>query len=131
MEVFAKRFEEALGNWKEEHPGGRVVITQGVGQDGHTLGIMPYSKDPDTFQELFEGKSWVRGYDAEGKNEYPVRVTITLPFLRMVDHSVSYITGKEKKDALSFMLSAKGTLFETPARIVHEMKDVHIFTDIH
>jgi len=130
MEVFTKRFEEALVNWKEEHPGGRIVITQGVGVDGHTAGIMPYPKEQSVFQELFEKESWVVGYDVEGKNEYPLRVTITLPFLRMVDHSVMYIVGKEKKEVLSLMLSAKGTLFETPARIAREMGDVHIFTDI-
>jgi len=28
LEIFAKRFEEVLHAWKEEHPGGRVVITQ-------------------------------------------------------------------------------------------------------
>jgi len=130
MEVFAKRYEDSLQTWRKEHPGGRIVLTQGVGQDGHTLGIMPYPKEQSAFQELFEGVSWVVGYDATKRSEYHLRATITLPFLRMVDHSVLYMVGKEKKDALSLMLSAKGTLWETPSRIVHEMKDVHIFTDI-
>jgi len=73
---------------------------------------------------------WLGGYDAKERNEYPQRATITLPFLREIDHSVMYMVGMEKKDALSRMLNAKGMLFETPARIVHEMKEVHIFTDI-
>lgn len=130
VEIFAKRFEEALLSWRKEHPGGRIVITQGVGPDGHTLGIMPYAKEQSIFEELFEGKSLVVGYDAQNKNEYPLRATITLPFLRMVDHCVLYMVGKEKKKALSLMLSMKGMLRETPARIIHEMKEVHIFTDI-
>jgi len=130
LEVFAKRFEAALTNWKEEHPGGRIVITQGVGVNGHTAGIMPYPKEEAVFQELFEGGTWVRGYDADGRNEYSLRATITMPFFRMVDHSVLYIIGKEKKDALSRMMSVKGMLFETPARIIHEMREVHVFTDI-
>ncbi|MCH7828332.1 6-phosphogluconolactonase [Patescibacteria group bacterium] len=130
LEVFAKRFEAALTNWKEEHPGGRIVITQGVGADGHTAGIMPYPKEKSRFQELFEGDALVRGYDAQKKNEYPLRATITLPFLRMVDHSVLYMVGKEKKEALKRALKVEGTLWETPARIIHEMKEVHIFTDI-
>ena len=130
MEIFSRRYEDSLQTWKKEHPGGRIVITQGVGQDGHTLGIMPYPKEQSVFQELFEGENWVVGYDAANRNEYSLRVTITLPFLRMVDHSVLYITGTEKKDALSRMLSIKGTLSETPARIIHEMKDVTVYTDI-
>tara|TARA_Y100000310_G_C20663347_1_gene806030 strand:- start:685 stop:1389 length:705 start_codon:yes stop_codon:yes gene_type:complete len=131
LEVFAKRFESSLMNWQAEHPGGRIVITQGVGPDGHTAGIMPHPTERDVFQELFEGKQLVQGYDAKEKNEYPLRVTITLPFLRMVDHSIVYMTGREKKDALSRMLKAEVRLWETPARIIHEMKEVHVFTDIH
>ena len=130
VEIFAKRFEEALSSWIEEHPGGRIVITQGVGADGHTLGIMPYLKEQSIFEELFEQKSLTVGYDAQNKSEYPLRATITLPFLRMVDHCVLYMVGKEKKKVLSLMLSNKGILHETPARIIHEMKEVHIFTDI-
>jgi len=130
LAVFSKRFETALTNWKEEHPGGRIVITQGMGPDGHTAGVMPYLKEEAVFQELFEGETWIRGYDAKNKDEYSLRATITMPFFRMVDHSVVYITGKEKKDALALMLSVNGTLFETPIRIIHEMQEVHVFTDI-
>ena len=130
LEMLSKRFEDALLKWRQEHPGGRIVITQGMGPDGHTAGMMPHPKEKDIFKELFEGENWVRGYDAGDKNEYSLRVTTTMPFLRMADHSVVYIVGKEKKDVLSRMLSEEGTLFETPARIIHEMKDVHIFTDI-
>jgi len=131
IEMLSKRFEGALRDWKEEHPGGRVVITQGVGQDGHTIGIMPYPKEKDVFCELFDTKErWVQGYEVQGKSEYPLRITITLPFLRMVDHCVMYMVGEEKKEALSRMLRAEGNLWETPSRIMHEMKEVTLFTDI-
>ena len=130
MEALSKRFEDALKEWRKEHPGGRIVITQGMGLNGHTAGMMPYPKEKDMFQELCEGDALVRGYDAGDKNEYPLRVTITMTFLRMVDHSVLYTVGKEKEDALSRTLKTEGTLREMPARIIHEMKDVHLFTDI-
>lgn len=130
LEVFAKRHEDLLHSWRKEHPGGRIVITQGIGEDGHTLGIMPYPKEQSAFEELFEGENWVVGYDAAQKSEYPLRSTITLPFLRMVDHSVVHMTGTEKKNALSQMLKTKGAFWETPSRIIREMKDVHIYTDI-
>ncbi|OHA70728.1 MAG: hypothetical protein A3D64_01040 [Candidatus Wildermuthbacteria bacterium RIFCSPHIGHO2_02_FULL_49_9] len=130
IQVFSKRFEDAIRAWKEEHPGGTVVITQGVGVDGHTFGIMPYPKDRQAFSELFEGKNWVVGYDAGSRNEHPLRATITIPFLQEVDFSVVYMAGKEKGQALSRMLAKEGTLWETPARIVREMKEVHVFTDI-
>lgn len=128
LELFSKRMEDALRAWAKEHPGGRIVLTQGVGADGHTLGIMPCPKDKKRFEELFEGEQWVVGYKAE--NEYPLRATVTLPFLRRVDHSLVYMVGKEKSGALSGMLKVEGTLWETPARIVHEMKETTLFTDI-
>ncbi|MDP4007369.1 MAG: 6-phosphogluconolactonase [bacterium] len=130
IEMFSRHFEDALRKWREEHPGGRIIITQGMGLDGHTAGIMPFPKEKSAFQELFEGERWVVGYDAGNKNEYSLRVTITMPFFRMVDHVVLYAAGKEKHDALSRVLKNEGTLEETPARIIHEMKEVHIFTDI-
>jgi 6-phosphogluconolactonase/glucosamine-6-phosphate isomerase/deaminase len=130
IESLSKRFESALDEWKKVHPEGRVVITQGVGVNSHTLGIMPYPANKDIFYQLFEGDHWVRGYDAQERSEYPLRVTITLPFLRQVDHCVAYMAGEEKKQALSRTLKAEGTLWETPSRIMHEMKEVILFTDI-
>ena len=128
--AYARRFEDALSAWRQENKTGRVVITQGMGSDAHTAGIMPYPKDKDTFQELFEGDRLVQGYDAKDKNEFPLRATITLPFLRQVDHSILFMSGKEKSGALSHTLNATGTLWETPSRIVHEMKDVVLFVSI-
>jgi len=129
---FTARFEEELKVWKEKNPQGRVIITQGIGLDGHTCGIMPYPENPELFQELFENSvKWVVGYDADEKNEYPYRVTITLSFLReMVNHSIIYAVGENKKEALGRILSGEGLLAATPARIIHEMRDVQLFTDI-
>jgi len=74
IEMLSKRFEGALRDWKEEYLGGRIVITQGVGADSHTLGIMPHSKEKDVFCELFDTKErWVQGYEARGKSEHPLR----------------------------------------------------------
>lgn len=123
FEEFTERFERELREWKEKNPNGRVVITQGMGQDGHTAGIMPHTVCDDE-------EKWVIGYDAKEKNEYPLRVTTTFTFLRLVDYSIAYITGEKKKEALLRLLAEEGTLEETPARIMREMKNVKIFTDI-
>lgn len=128
---FAQRFEKELRAWKERNPSGSIVITQGMGPDGHTSGMMPYPEDPDVFEQLFNDPAcWVRGYNAKGKNEYPLRATTTMLFLRRVDHSIAYITGEKKRPALERILAEAGTLAETPARIMREMKNVKIFTDI-
>lgn len=131
LEQFARRFENGLRSWKSQHEEGTIIITQGIGKDGHTAGIFPFPEDPKKFQELFENKEVLSvRYNAAGKTEYPERVTVTFPFLRQVDHSVVFVVGEEKRNALERVLAKEGALHETPARIVHEMREVLIFTDI-
>ncbi len=127
----ANRFEATLKAWTKAHPHGRIIITQGMGPDGHTAGIMPFPENPALFEELFNhSNKWVVTYDAGSKNPYPMRITTTCSFLRQVSLSIFYVTGVEKQAALSQVYSASGTLAETPARIVKEMKHVELCSDL-
>ena len=128
LEGLAEGFEKALRDWKEKNPDGIVVITQGIGTDGHTAGIMPHSENPEMFDD---SKKWVLGYDAEEKLQHPLRVTVTFPFLRnIVDHSIVYTKGKGKKEIVEKIMAKQGSLVQIPALIIHEMKDVKIITDL-
>lgn len=127
----AVRFDDALHHWKEKNSQGIMVATMGIARDGHTAGIMPYPENPELFSELFEdAKKWVVGYDAKGKNEYPKRITATLPFLRLLDYAVVYAVGKEKRAALQRTVNRQGYLFQTPSRIIREMEKTFLYTDI-
>lgn len=130
--ALAKRFERALKEWRRAHPEGMVVATQGIGADGHTAGIMPYPENSALFRKLFEDpQTWVVGYDASGKSPHPLRVTVTLPFLRnQVDVSIVFITGEEKRQAFEKVVASEGTLAETPGRIIREIEEVHVFTEL-
>jgi len=133
IEYFARDYESKLRKWDyEKRPfDGVVISTMGIGPDGHTAGIMPYPEDAQTFSQLFDDLSkWVAGYDAKEKNEHRYRVTCTLPFLRKIDHTICYVTGENKKDALEQTLSTSGSTSATPARILHEMKNVQLFTTL-
>ncbi len=131
LATYTDRFERELTEWRRRHPEGEVVVTEGVGADGHTAGIMPYPEDPAGFTELFEKSSdWVVGYDAVEKNKFPLRVTVTLPFLRnVVNAAVVYAHGEEKRAAIERVLAATGSLPKTPARIVREMRGARLFLD--
>ena len=126
------RFESALKDWQRDHKKGIVCATMGIGEDGHTAGIMPFPENPDLFGQLFEQElTWVTAYDAGDKTPYPLRITATLPFLRShVDCVFAYVVGEQKKKALRDVDVAEGSLAKTPARILREMKNVQIFTDI-
>jgi len=127
---FIARITDSFQKWKESNPGGRVIITQGIGEDGHTAGIMPYPLQRDRFQMLFDDKTkWVVGYTKRGT--HPMRVTVTFPFLRnVVDYSVVYVVGTSKKAVFARVLLEKTKIWEIPARIIHQMKNVSLFTDI-
>lgn len=129
-EELATRFEYGLRKWREEFPEGVVIAVFGVGEDGHTCGIIP-EKNATLFGERFENpEKWVIGYTAP-HNQYHERITITLPFIRKnVDYAVAFISGEKKRVALNKLLAEQGNLTETPARILRELKNVEIFTDI-
>lgn len=132
VEDFAEKIEERWKNWRTRNSNGKIFITQGVGADGHTAGVMPYAKNKKFFKKTFEDdSSFVAGYDAGSKNRYPKRATATLSFLKNeVDVSLVWIVGKEKIKPFNDIMSDKGDLAETPARIIREMKDAIIFTNI-
>jgi len=126
------RYESTLQMWAGKHKDGKVLVTLGMGPDGHIAGIMPYPENPGQFSELFESDNqWIVGYHATGKNIYEERVTTTLSFLRSrVDRAIVYIAGDNKGEAMRRALLKKGNLHVTPACIMHEMKDIYVYTDI-
>lgn len=133
INALSDRMENALRGWRKQNPKGKIIITQGVGPDAHTAGLLPYPEEPVKFNKLFiETDRWVVGYDATGKdNEYPLRVTVTVPFLsKEVEHSIAFMTGEEKKEAFRALVAPDGNLANTPARVMLQMHDVQFFTDI-
>ena len=125
IKTLTQRMEDGWRNWRRVNPDGEIIITVGMGADGHVAGIMPKS------YAGFEDTGWVLGYDAGPTVKYPLRVTVTFEFLRsQVDNAIIYISGEEKRPALERVLADSGNLSETPARIFREMKNVKIFTDI-
>ncbi len=131
-EQHASRFEKALRDWKEKNSNGVIVSTVGIGPDGHTSGVLPFPENPSLFSELFENSdTLVAAYDADGKNPYRYRATTTNTFLRdYIDHAFVYAVGANKKEALTRLVAETGDLPTTPARVLLEMKDVALFTDV-
>ncbi|MFA5935122.1 MAG: 6-phosphogluconolactonase [Candidatus Paceibacterota bacterium] len=127
----AERFENRIKKWRSDNSKGVIVITQGIGPDGHTSGILPFPEEKDFFNKIFNDKNKsVVAYDATGKNQYTLRITTTLSFLRDVDISIVFVCGADKTEALRKTLSSDGDISTTPARIINEMKEVFLFTDI-
>jgi 6-phosphogluconolactonase/glucosamine-6-phosphate isomerase/deaminase len=131
LEGMGERFDSILKQWKTDHPNGKIIITQGIGMDAHTAGIMPYPDDAAGYVRRFDDPAvWAVGYDAGKRNKYPLRVTTTLPFLRLVDHTILFVCGKEKEQPFKKALASKEDLAAVPGRIIHQMKHCLLFTDL-
>ncbi len=132
IEECAKRFEKNLKEWKSDFPKGIVIAVYGMGADGHTGGMIPGVLGKEEFEKIFNTESiWVSPIDASGKIEHPLRFSTTIPFMKnIVDHALFYITGEQKKAAFDRATSEGTEYFEVPARVMMDMKDAVVFTDI-
>jgi 6-phosphogluconolactonase/glucosamine-6-phosphate isomerase/deaminase len=133
LEDAAIQFEQALKVWRVRHPEGKIIVTMGVGSDGHTAGIFPFPDEEEPFHQAFlNPERFVFGYEVPPEaSEFTKRMTTTMSFLTTeVDVAVVYIAGSEKKEALMNIEKEKGSLNVTPSLILNKMKKVFVYTDI-
>jgi len=129
LETFAKRWEKDLRKWFKNNNKRTVVATIGIGNDGHVAGISPFPKQEERFLEFIFTSDWVKGYS--GNLEPAERVTVTAKFMEdKIDHAIVFVSGEGKREALEKVLANEGMMAQTPARILREMKDVSVFTDL-
>lgn len=130
LEESGRRLDTALKAWRDMKPHGSIIITQGIGLDGHTSGMMPYPDHQEFFDRTFiNTTSWAVGYDAKERNKYPLRVTTTAPFLKIVDLSIVFACGEDKQRPLEQVFASKSQVHEIPGRLIHHMRDCRLFTD--
>lgn len=123
-EEHAKRFDKNLKEWKRDFPNGKIIALFGVGKDGHIAGMIPGTEN---FDARFNNPDiWA----VDLKDEKFERTTTTFPFLKLIDFPLVYISGVEKAEALALTVAKEGELHQTPARILNEMKEPIVFTDI-
>ncbi len=118
-------FERKLCDWMNVNKKGKIIVTMGIGGDGHTAGIMP------NIYEDFES-TYVLSYEVpKDVNEYTKRITTTYKFLReKVDEAIVYATGEAKQSLIKSIEAKDKNIFEMPSQILNEMKSVTVFTDI-
>lgn len=125
--ALAAAFEESLRRWVQIYPEGKIIVTMGVGKDGHIAGLIP----PLTTEE-FGSMQWVIAHNVSAAvNAFAERVTVTRSFLLThVDHAIVYVSGEDKRGVLDAVLTAERGEVDFPAGILKEMRAVELFTDI-
>ncbi|MBI5614004.1 6-phosphogluconolactonase [Candidatus Gottesmanbacteria bacterium] len=126
------RLDRSYKRWINEHKNGSIIMTAGIGEDGHTAGIFPMPQDEKGFQERFvDTQKFAIGYDAGKNAEVSDRVTCTIPFIQKASCVIVYAVGEKKRTALKKLCSLTGKISETPARLLREMPHEHVclFTD--
>lgn len=120
------RFNQTLNKWKDNNPTGVVLITLGLGIDGHTTGLMP---------GYVEEVSWsgvlAMGYEVTPLvNPFTRRVTVTSRFLKNeVTAAVAYVSGSDKCAVLARLLAAEGEVESCPGLLWHSIPKLTIVTD--
>lgn len=122
--IVQARWEVALRTWRATHPTGRVIVTMGIGSDGHTAGLFPGGPTA-----RLSGPAWTASYTiAPAINHYTERMTVTYTFLReVVDHAIVFAIGTKKRAVLEQVIKGEGIVATTPALILTEMSVVQMF----
>lgn len=130
---FAERYNRKIAEWFDRNLGekkrGHVLALLGIGEDGHTSGIMT-DLPKSVRNRLTAAEHYVVGYQTDHGGAYPRRATTSMWFLRSrIDAAVIYAWGESKSGAMQKVLAPKGSLRETPARIFGEVEyPVILFT---
>ncbi len=129
LQESAGRYEEVLRAWFDLNSDGKVIATQGIGPDGHTSGIFPFSREE--FDEHFDNDNWMVGYEFDKSvNPHTQRITATPYFIQnKIDEVLVYATGEAKCQYVAQLESGDVLpLNEFPSGIVRELGG-KLFTD--
>jgi 6-phosphogluconolactonase/glucosamine-6-phosphate isomerase/deaminase len=125
-QTIADRWEDQLRKWINGYPNGKIIAVLGIGEDGHTAGIMP-----GTYNVNFSGSALVVAYTVPKTiSVYTDRITVTYTFLKeYVTEAWVYALGHKKQNIVDMLIAEQSDLAKTPACIFKEMKSVRIYTD--
>lgn len=123
-----KRFDTFLKQWRAKYPQGRIVVTVGMGPDGHTAGIVPFS-DAVLFKKLFDTPETLAvGYKTD-YGTFPERVTATFSLLKVASDVILYAAGEEKRKTIETCMQKEKPVNEFPAMFLKTLPQTTFFTD--
>ncbi|MAG77638.1 MAG: 6-phosphogluconolactonase [Colwelliaceae bacterium] len=99
------------------------LVILGMGSDGHTASIFPNHPSSTKRKASF--------LKIENSPKLPKdRMSASLSLLAKSDLALLLVWGEDKKPGLDILLDEKKTLQECPARIIYDIEESYILTDI-
>jgi 6-phosphogluconolactonase len=97
-EMAAEQYERTLQGFMGEHPTATFdFVLLGMGDDGHTASLFPYT------DAIHEQQKWVVAHKVDKTKGW--RLTLTPPILNLARQTVIMVTGKSKSERLSEVLN--------------------------
>lgn len=126
-ELLAERFEGALESWRQAHPQGIIVAVMGIGEDGHTAGLI--SGVPSA---VMNSTKIIEAFSStDEKQVYKDRVSVTPVFLQTaIARAFVFVTGEKKHSVLNKIVQLHGEDSTYVASILYHMQAVDIFTNL-
>ena len=125
----ARQYNKTISKFLGEYPFHLGIL--GVGEDGHTAGLLP------GYERLWNIDRFIVGYEIEKRqNETAVfkkRVTLTPKTLYALDYALVVASGVKKQEALEKVCKKENrdTIDAYPAALLQKIEKVDLFTDIH
>ncbi len=134
--IHADRLEKHIRDWMRDfEKTGIIIALFGMGADGHVAGVIPGIYDDAEFDKRFLGDRDTAVVEVDEAHrsmgqEFQFRITTTLSFMKKIHYPLFYVTGENKRIPLTKALNPETKLSEIPARIMLDMQNPTIFTDI-
>lgn len=121
-----ERYAAALRQWRTTYPEGVIIVTVGVGSDGHTAGIFRGPSGVD-----WSGAEWVAAYHIPALvNPHSERITVTDTFLRtQVAVAVGYAVGAKKAAIVAQLSQPTCDSAQLPACVLRDIPTAYLITD--
>lgn len=111
----------------------QLVILAGMGEDGHTAGLLPVKETSPNKNKLYETDQLVVYYDVDPQdsdNPFHHRLTCTPILIQKAEQVFMYVTGEKKSTVLQKLLHETSDVYLFPSQTLLDTKKLTLVTDI-
>lgn len=126
---------ERISKYFSSHQEKTIIGVFGVGEDGHTAGMLPIFDNQEQFDQLFQPdtKQPYSSLDLEQLNStypnpYKKRITLNILGIQLVTHKIVFAIGDKKREVLRQIQDQSTSIFQCPAKLL-DQPGTHLFTD--